>query len=82
MAHKSKIEPGDVVVWYEPFDDGTWDWGVSTVSKVDRRIIFPIQIDWPNVLPDDLIEGKDWCFSDGAYGNCFPDEYIFKVGTL
>jgi hypothetical protein len=77
-----KIKLGDVVVWYEPFDDGTWDWGVSTVCRVNRSIPWPIVIDWPNVLPDDLIEGKDWCFSDGAYGNCFPDEYIFKVGTL
>lgn len=73
----------DVVVWYEPFENGTWDWGISTVNEVTGSMDhYPIVIDWPNVLPDDLIEGKDWTFSDGAYGNCFPGEYIFKIGVL
>lgn len=82
---KSKLKPGDVVVWYEPFDDGTWDWGIATVSKATESAPCPVVIDWPNVLSEDspeLIEGQDWTFSDGAYGNCFPYEFIFKVGEL
>lgn len=85
MAAKSKIEIGDVIVWYEPFSDGTWDWGISTVREIDRSRLYPIVIDWPNILSvisPELIEGKDWCFDDGAYGNCFPEEFIFKVGEI
>lgn len=83
---KSRLKPGDVVVWYEPFDNDEWNWGVSTVNDITESTDhYPIIIDWPNVLPEnspELIEGKDWSFADGSLGNCFPYEFIFKVGEL